>query len=252
MRHFYPALSIFGVVGEIRITKELRVSPSDLSELVLSLGGVEFWIRSGGRQFIEWILALPAATRQLYIDDAGLVLALLVIGPFLGTFTFLLNTYYGMGTTDRLTPRKKYVQVVEELIDPTTLLWSAVGFAGLGILLSWYVSSNFVSFTAFGTSGPITSLLGRDEFVLVMGLVVLLGFAYSHPAIRWKGVPGMDLVTNMVGFGILCPLGGWVLLQPLELAPWWDFATITLFLRAVYAPTTASGYEAGKAAGIPP
>ena len=237
-------------MGEIRITKELRVSPSDLSELVLSLGGVKFWIVSMVPLYIGWVLAQPAATRHLYIDDAGLVLALLVIGPFLGTFTFLLNTYYDMGTTDRLNPRKKYVQVVEELIDPTTLLWSAVGFAGLGILLSWYVSSNFVSFTAFGTSGPITSLLGRYEFVLVMGLVVLLGFAYSHPAIRWKGVPGMDLVTNMVGFGILCPLGGWVLLQPLELAPWWYFATITLFLGAVYAPTTASDYEADKAAGI--
>src|SRR2546425_7291517 len=236
-------------MGEIRITKELRVSPSDLSELVLSLGGVKFWIVSMVPLYIGWVLAQPAATRHLYIDDAGLILALLVIGPFLGTFTFLVNTYYDMGTTDRVNPRKKYVQVVEELIDPQTLLWAAVGFAGLGILLSWYVSSNFVSFAGTDTSGPLTSVLGKYEFVLVMGLVVLLGFAYSHPAIRWKGVPGMDLVTNMVGFGILCPLGGGGLLQPLELAPWRDFATITLFLGAVYAPTTASGYEADRPPG---
>jgi len=33
-----------GVGDEIRITKELRVSPSDLSELIVSLGGVKFWI----------------------------------------------------------------------------------------------------------------------------------------------------------------------------------------------------------------
>src|SRR3989442_14912333 len=247
MRHFYPALSIFGVVGEVRITKELRVSPSDLSELVLSLGGVKFWIVSMVPLYIGWVLARPAATQHLCIDDAALVRGPLVIGPFLGTFTFLVNTYYDMGTTDRVKPRKKYVQVVEELIDPTTRLWAAVGFAGLGILLSWYVSSNFVSFAGADTSGPLTSLLGKYEFALVMGLVVLLGFAYSHPAIRWKGVPGMDLVTNMVGFGILCPLGGGGLRPPLELASWWFFATVPLVLGGGHAPTAGSHSRGGKA-----
>lgn len=226
------------------------MSPSDLSELVLSLGGVKFWIVSMVPLYIGWVLAQPAATRHLYIDDPRLILALLVIGPFLGTFTFLVNTYYDMGSTDRLNPRKKYVQIVEELIDPGTLLWAAAGFAGLGLLLSWYVSSNFIDYTGLDTSGPLTALLGKYEFTLIMGLVVLLGFAYSHPAIRWKGVPGMDLATNMIGFGVLCPLGGWVLLQPAEPAPWWYIATITMFLGAVYAPTTASDYDADKAAGI--
>jgi len=239
-----------GVGNEIRITKELRVSPSDLSELIISLGGVKFWIVAMVPLYIGWVLAQPAATRHLYIDEAGLVLALLVIGPFLSTFTLLLNTHYDMRTTDRLNPRKKYVQVVEELVDPGTLLWAAIGFAGLGLLLAWYVSANFVSYSTADTSGPLTSVIGTYGFVLVMGLVVLLGFAYSHPTVRWKGVAGMDLVTNMVGFGILCPLGGWVLLQPIELVPWWYIATITLFLGAVYAPTTASDHDADKAAGI--
>src|SRR5438093_7688426 len=238
-----------GVGNEIRITKELRVSPSDLSELIVSLGGVKFWIVAMVPLYIGWVLAQPPTERHLFIDQAALVLALLVIGPFLSTFTFLVNTYYDMGTTDRLNPRKKYVQIVEELMDPPTLLWAAAGFAGLGLLLSWYVSSNFVSYPA-GTSGPLTSLIGTFGFTLIMALVVLLGFAYSHPAIRWKGVAGMDLVTNMIGFGVLCPLGGWVLLQPLELAPWWYIGTITLFLGAVYAPTTASDYAADKATGI--
>jgi 4-hydroxybenzoate polyprenyltransferase len=237
------------VGGDIRITKELRVSPSDLSELIISLGGVKFWIVAMVPLYIGWVLAQPPATRHLFIDDARLILALLAIGPFLSTFTLLINTYYDMGSTDRLNPRKKYVQVVEELIDPGTLLWAAAGFAGLGLLLSWYVSSTFVSYADPG-SGPVTGVLGTYGFSLVMTLVVLLGVAYSHPAIRWKGVAGMDLATNMVGFGILCPLGGWVLLQPLESAPWWYIGTITLFLGAVYAPTTASDFEADRATGI--
>ena len=235
--------------GEIRITKELRVSPSDLSELIVSLGGVKFWIVAMVPLYIGWVLAQPVTSRHLFIDSAALVLALLVIGPFLSTFTLLFNTYYDMGTTDRLNPRKKYVQIVEELIEPDTLLWASIGFAALGLLLAAYTSANFIQYPT-PPPGPLTAALGPYEFTLVMALVGLLSVAYSHPSIRWKGVAGMDLVTNMLGFGILCPLGGWALLQPLELAPWWYIGTITLFLGAVYAPTTASDYAADKATGI--
>ena len=236
--------------GEIRITKELRVSPSDLSELIVSLGGVKFWVVAMVPLYIGWVLAQPASGRHLFIDAPAPVLALLVIGPFLSTFTLLFNTYYDMGTTDRLNPRKKYVQIVEELMEPETLLWASVGFGALGLLLAAYISANFVAYPVSPAPGPLTAALGTQGFTLVMALVALLAIAYSHPVIRWKGVAGMDLVTNMIGFGILCPLGGWALLQPLELAPWWYFGTITLFLGAIYAPTTASDHEADKAAGI--
>src|SRR5439155_1263038 len=77
-----------------------------------------------------------------------------------------------------------------------------------------------------------------------------LSFAYSVPGIHWKGVAGMDLLTNMVGFGVLCPLSGWVLIRPVESAPWWFIGTIALFLGALYAPTTASDYAADRAFGI--
>ena len=60
----------------------------------------------------------------------------------------------------------------------------------------------------------------------------------------------MDLLTNMLGFGVLCPLSGWVLMRPIESAPWWFIGTIALFLGALYAPTTASDYAADRAFGI--
>src|SRR5439155_400820 len=81
-------------------------------------------------------------------------------------------------------------------------------------------------------------------------LIILLSVAYSLPGFRWKGVAGADLLTNMVGFGVLCPLCGWTLLRPIESAPWWFIGTIALFLGALYAPTTASDYAADRAFGI--
>jgi len=54
----------------------------------------------------------------------------------------------------------------------------------------------------------------------------------------------------MIGFGLICPAAGWCLLRPIEQAPWWYFVAMTLFLGAVYAPTTASDYESDRAFGI--
>jgi 1,4-dihydroxy-2-naphthoate octaprenyltransferase len=53
---------------------------------------------------------------------------------------------------------------------------------------------------------------------LVCGLLYLLifamGFAYSHPAFRWKGRPLAGLLTVGIGQGILAGLGGWAAANP--------------------------------------
>lgn len=229
-----------GLPPEVHSVKTFRVAPSDLAELLVSLGGVKFWIVAIFPLYIGWVLAQPAGTRNLFIDDLRIVLAILVIGPFLGTFTLLFNVYYDMDTTDRANPRKRYVQVVEELVgeglmDRDTILLSAFGFAAIGLLLAWYISA---------------ALAGSGAFLALMLLVFGLAIAYSHPSVRLKGVAGLDLLTNMIGFGVLCPLAGWVLLQPLEDTPWWFVATIALFLGSLYAPTTASDRNADAAYGI--
>lgn len=237
-----------------RITRELRIAPSDLAELIVSLGGVKFWVVAIFPLYIGWVIAQPPGARHLYSDDLRPVLAILIVGPFLGTFTLLLNVYYDMGTTDRANPRKKYVQVVEELIgeglmDRETIFLASWAFAAIGLLLAAYVSGNLVAFGAAAT-GPITSLVGPYAFLVLAFLLAVLSVAYSHPRVRWKGVAGADILTNMVGFGVLCPLAGWSLLRPLEEIPWWFVATLALFLGALYAPTTASDYAADKAYGI--
>jgi chlorophyll synthase len=246
---------LVGGQGDIHITKEIRVSPSDLTELIVSLGGVKFWIVAVAPLYIGWVLAQPAATRHLFVDDLRVVLGILVVGPLLGTFTLLLNVYYDMGTTDRVNPRKKYVQVVEELIgeglmERDTLLLAAFGFAAMGLVLAGYVSEALLQYTQAEPTGLLTAAIGRYGFLLMTVLMAALSVAYSSPRIHWKGVAGMDLITNMVGFGVLCPLAGWSLLRPIETAPWWFIGTVALFLGALYAPTTASDAAADRTFGI--
>jgi 4-hydroxybenzoate polyprenyltransferase len=244
-----------GVAADVRVTTQLRVSPSDLSELIVSLGGVKFWIVSVVPLYVGWVLAQPVATRHLFIDDLRVVLGIIVVGPLLGTFTLLLNVYFDMETTDRVNPRKKYVQVVEELIgeglmERDTLLLAAFGFAAMGLVIAAYVSGTLVRFAPGDIGGPLTATVGTQGFFLLTILMIALSLAYSTPRVHWKGVAGMDLLTNMVGFGVLCPLCGWSLLRPIEAAPWWYVGTIALFLGALYAPTTASDYDADRAFGI--
>src|SRR5256885_3779247 len=136
-----------------------------------------------------------------------------------------------MGTTDRRNPRKRYTQVVAEIVEPETLLWAAVGFGILGLFLAAYTSSNFVSYSV-PPPGPLSAAVGPYGFTLVMALVALLSVVYSHPAVRWKGVAGVDLVTNMIGVGGLFPLGGWGPLPPPPLPPLREIAADTLVPRA--------------------
>src|SRR6059036_1896060 len=239
-----PMSRAMGLTSDIRGTKEIHLSPSDLSELIVSIGGVKFWIVSVAPLYIGWVLAQPVGLRHLFVDDLRVVLGMIVVGPLLGTFTLLLNVYHDMGTTDRVNPRKKYVQVVEELIgeglmERDTLLLAAFGFAAMGLVLAAYVSGSLVRYSPGSGGGVFTSLVGTQGFLVLTILIIALSFAYSVPGIHWKGVAGMDLLTNMVGFGVLCPLSGWVLIGPIE-----------LFLGALYAPTTASDYAADRAFGI--
>jgi chlorophyll synthase len=131
-----------------------------------------------------------------------------------------------------------------------TLLLAAFGFAAMGLVLAAYLSQALVQYAPSEGIGPLSAAIGRFGFLLVTVLMTFLSVAYSSPRVHWKGVAGLDLLTNMVGFGVLCPLAGWSLLRPIESAPWWFIGTIALFLGALYAPTTASDAAADRTFGI--
>ena len=51
-------------------------------------------------------------------------------------------------------------------------------------------------------------LVVGQAFGLVVGGCVLLSILYSHPLVRLKGRPGLDLLTNMAGYGAGTTLAG--------------------------------------------
>ncbi|MDO9170944.1 MAG: UbiA family prenyltransferase [bacterium] len=57
-------------------------------------------------------------------------------------------------------------------------------------------------------AGLVPALLVSPRFAAVTAACVLLSVAYSHPATRWKGVPGLDLAVNAVGYGAGTTLAG--------------------------------------------
>ncbi len=232
-------------MGDEVVRKQVFITPQDLISFVVSLGGIKFWAVAIFPMYAGWVLAQnPAglAGRHLFIDDLRIVLGFIVIGPLLGTFTLLLNTYYDMGSTDRVNPRKQYVRAIEDIIDRETVLYAAWGFGVLAILLAGFLSANVIAYGG-GAIGPYV-------FTLLIGVSVALSVAYSHPRIRWKGVAGMDLLVNVLGFGVICPLAGWALLRPIEGFPAWYLIATALFTGAAYAPTTAADVASDRAFGI--
>lgn len=49
----------------------------------------------------------------------------------------------------------------------------------------------------------------NKTFALLYLLIFIMGFAYSHPATRWKAKPIGGLLTVGIGQGVLAGLGGW-------------------------------------------
>jgi 4-hydroxybenzoate polyprenyltransferase len=63
---------------------------------------------------------------------------------------------------------------------------------------AWLARASLLFMTAGAALG---AWLVGPGFGLVTALCVALSAAYSHPRPRWKGRPGLDLLTNMLGYG---------------------------------------------------
>jgi len=69
---------------------------------------------------------------------------------------------------------------------------------------SWLAAaSSWLMIIGVGAGLFVSSFLG-----LIVAACAVLSWAYSHPAIRLKGLPGADLAVNMVGYGLGTTLAG--------------------------------------------
>ena len=67
---------------------------------------------------------------------------------------------------------------------------------------------------AFGLAmmgaGQIGALLLGAPFAIAYAFCFLLSVLYSVPPVRLKAVPGADWMINVIGFGAMTPLAGWL------------------------------------------
>ncbi len=214
----------------------------------------EFWMVSIFPVYLGWLLATrelfpglklwldfwqQAASRGAstgeflrtawdWLQVAGpLLLSLVVMGPMIWAATLLINDVFDL-EGDALNQRKARSPLVQGLVSRGLAHRSAYGFACLCLILGGLVSVRFL--------------------LLTLGCLVL-AWLYSVPPIRLKTRPGMDVLVNAVGIGILSGLAGWAIVNPIASFPFRYLPQGFLVAIAIYVPTTLWDYEPDKQAG---
>ena len=186
--------------------------------------GIEFWMVALFPFYIGYVVS----SEQLIPDGRG-ILAGIIVGPWMAAFTFLFNDYYDV-EDDRINPRKaKYSMIYKRELKPEMILKISIIVGLTGLALSFVISETM--------------------FALTLG-IYLLSVMYSHRSIRLKARGGLDLLTNMIGLGLLCPLAGWSIHRPILEFPVFYLLSIFFVLGALYAPTTVADYDADKANNV--
>lgn len=183
----------------------------------------QFWLLSAGGLYVGFGLAA-----RTVVPTGAVFAGLVVIGPLLGGFALLYNECTDLDT-DRRNPRKATSPLVRGDISRDTALRASALFAALALLAAFAVS-------------PL--------FAAVVAVLAALAFAYSHPGIRLKERAGLDIAANMLGFGVLSPLAGWVLARPPAEFPWLYMVPVSLVFAGLYAPTTLLDRDADRRAGL--
>ncbi len=168
------------------------------------------------------------AHRALTLDVAGLF-GLGAMGPLALGGTLMLNDYFDRAL-DAENPRKRGSPLLAGEFAPVNALHGAVALhlMALGV--------------AFAISRP---------FALVVGAALLLSVLYSVPPARFKRIPGVDLLTNVTGFGILAPWAGWALGGgSLGAFPFYYWLVSAPGVAAAYMVTTLADREADEKTGV--
>jgi len=98
--------------------------------------------------------------------------------------------------------------------------------------------------------GLLLAAFINHDFLLLYALSVILSVLYSHSFFRLKTKYGMDLLINMVGYGLMTPLAGWFL-SGNHLNIKFVFAGLigVFFMGAVVPLTQIFQYEREKRSG---
>lgn len=230
-------------------TKEIRLYPHSYLKAILRHMGPEFWIVATFPYYISWVWGSGEIFPGLaWLEDnptqAGSYLATfaaymgqtwrfwlgaIVIGPVLGGATVLYDDYFDR-ELDRLNPRKNSYPFHKAPFRSDVILNSSLFLFALSLFLAVVISTAF--------------------FVIIAPLA-LMSILYSAPPVRLKARGGWDLATNMLGFGVLCSLGGFILSAPISDYPWAWLSVMILGTGTLYILTTIVDMEADSLGRVP-
>ncbi|MEU4242061.1 UbiA prenyltransferase family protein [Actinoplanes sp. NPDC026619] len=193
------------------------------SVLLMAVARPWFWPVSWAPAYLGTVLAGRA---WLPDDVPRAAVALLVLGPLIWGAVLAQNDLHDLDS-DRANPRKANAPLV-------------TGAVSAARLRRWYALMAVASVGAALVVGPL--------FVVGVGGVLVLGWAYSVPPLRLKTRPGWDVAVNALVVGLVSPVAGWSITRE----PWqfpWQFGVIgVLFAAALYVPTTVTDLVADTGA----
>ena len=231
------------------LSPETRQYPLRYVKAVLRHLGPEFWIVSifpfyiswvwgSGEIFPgwEWLADNPTHAGQYwahfvdYLREAWeFWLGIIIVGPLLGGGTVLYDDYYD-AEIDRKNPRKERKPWYKAPATPFSVMSAAVFLFVASLILSTTIN---------------------PQFFAISTAIIVLALLYSTPLVRLKARGGMDLVTNMIGFGALCSFAGFVVAAPLAEYPWLWQVTMLAGMGTLYVLTTIADMEADGESGVP-
>jgi len=177
--------------------------------------------------WVGWVIAAKQA-----VPDMPALLLLVIVGPLLTGSTFLFNNLVDR-RADRDNPRKAFSLLVQGGIRPRQVIWLYLLLVTATLALAAFTGRHLAQRSSW-------------DPMLLVGAFVGLSVAYSYPGKGLKHRGGADLLTNAIGFGLLMPLAGWSLVEPILDFPPLYLAAIVLTLGALYAPTTVADFHADK------
>jgi 4-hydroxybenzoate polyprenyltransferase len=227
-----------------KLESEIRIYPRQYLRAMLRHMGPEFWIVATFPFYVSWVWAsgevLPnydwlvsqGITLQSFFSVISewmamsweVIISAVVLGPFLGGATLLLDDYHDR-EVDVDNPRKVKLPMFKLQFNPKVLMKAAGILFAASLLLALQVSFLF--------------------FIIVC-MLTILSISYSTPPMKLKSRGGLDLVTNMVGFGSLCSLAGWSLISPISDYPWLWLLPMLFGTGALYIPTTIADFESDR------
>jgi chlorophyll synthase len=209
------------------IEASITLSPLKTIRYFLKQMAPLFWGVSIMPFYIGWSLA-SNHIYPTYFELFAFIIGIITIGPLLGGATILYNDFFDR-ERDTHSRRKKHLPLLKGILKPRSLYRLSIVLFILAFLFALAVSI---------------------LFALLVSMCILLSIIYSSPPLRLKERPGLDLLTNGIGSGIICSVAGWIIIKPIiDFPVLWGIVSF-LGVGAIYVPTTVIDFQPDLKEGV--